>query len=74
MIGQSAFGYNFNTILAGGNSKVSEAFTLLFQGFNFKYVILKALIPFFEYLPLAETRRIQLARKIADDTVLEVRL
>ena len=72
VIGESAFGYKFNTIL-GGDSKVSEAFNTVIQGFNFKYLICKFLIPFFEYLPLAETKRIQSAREISDSIVIEVR-
>ena len=71
VIGQSAFGYNFNTIL-GGDNKVSEAFAIVLQKLNFKYLIGKFLIPFFEYLPLAETRKIESAKEIADNTVIEV--
>ena len=71
VIGQSAFGYNFNTIL-GGDSKVSQAFGVVLQGMSFKYLICKFLIPFFEYLPLAENKKIQTAREIADNTVIEV--
>ena len=71
VIGQSSFGYNFNTIL-GGDNRVSEAFANLLLKLNFKYLIAKFLIPFFEYLPLAETRKIESAREIADNTVIEV--
>ena len=71
VIGQSAFGYNFNTIL-GGDSRVSEAFGIVLQGLTLKYIIGKFLIPFFDYLPLAETRKIKSAREIADNTVIEV--
>jgi len=72
VIGQSSFGYNFNTVL-GGESKISEAFATVLQGINFKYIICKFLIPFFDYLPLAETRKIQSAKEIADNTVIEVK-
>jgi len=71
VIGQSSFGYNFNTVL-GGESKISEAFATVLQGINFKYIICKFLIPFFDYLPLAETRKIHSAKEIADNTVIEV--
>lgn len=71
VIGQSAFGYSFNTIL-GGKSKLSDAFTLLFQAMSYRYLICKFLIPFFDYLPLAETKKLQSAREIADKTVLKV--
>jgi len=72
VIGQSSFGYKFNTVL-GGDSKVSEAFAIVFQqAFNFKYLVCRMLIPFFEYLPLAENRKIHSAKEIADNTVLQV--
>ena len=71
VIGQAAFGYNFNTVLAG-ESKVSEAVTVVTGGMSLRYIILTALIPFFELLPIGETRRIKEAREIADNTVLEV--
>ena len=71
VIGQSAFGYNFNTVL-GGESKVSEAVTVVTGGMSVRYIILNSLIPFFELLPVGETRRIKEAREIADNTVLEV--
>ena len=71
VLGQSAFGYNFNTVL-GGKSKVSEAVNAVIGGMSFKYMVCKALIPFFELLPIGETRRIKEAREIADNTVLEV--
>ena len=74
VIGQSSFGYKFNTVL-GGDSKVSEAFAfVLHQAFNFKYLVSTLLIPFFQYLPLAENRKLHSAREIADNTVLEVNL
>lgn len=71
VIGQAAFGYNFNTVLAG-DSKVSKAVKVVTGGMSPKYIIAKTLIPFFEFLPIAETRRIKEAREIADNTVLEV--
>ena len=71
LIGESAFGYSFNTIL-GGSSKVSEAFTVLFLSFNIMFLVCKFLFPFFDYLPLAENRKIQAAKEITDNTVLEV--
>lgn len=71
VIGQAAFGYNFNTVLAG-DSKVSKAVKVVTGGMSLKYIIAKALIPFFEFLPIGETRRIKEAREIADNTVLEV--
>ena len=71
VIGQSAFGYNFNTVLAG-ESKVSEAVNAVIGGMSFSYMACKALIPFFESLPIGETRRIKEAREIADTTVLQV--
>ena len=71
IIGQCAFGYNFNTVLAG-ESNVSEAVNAVIGGMSFRYMVCKALIPFFELLPLGETRRIKEAREIADNTVLEV--
>lgn len=71
VIGQSAFGYNFNTVLAG-ESKVSEAVNVVMGGMSIRYVICKFMIPFFESLPIAENRRIKEAREIADNTVFEV--
>ena len=71
VIGQSAFGYNFNTVLAG-ESKVSEAVDVVMRGMSFKQIVYKSLIPYFEYLPTDENRRIKAAREIADNTVLEV--
>ena len=71
VIGQAAFGYNFNTVLAG-ESKVSEAVNVVIGGMSFRYMVCKFLIPYFELLPIGETRRIQEAREIADTTVLEV--
>ena len=71
VIGQAAFGYNFNTVLAG-ESKVSEAVTVVTGGMSIRYLLLKSLIPFFTLLPIGETRRIKAARETADNTVLEV--
>jgi len=71
VIGQAAFGYNFNTVLAG-ESKVSEAVSVVTGGMSVRYVMLKSVIPFFELLPISETRRIKEAREIADNTVLQV--
>ena len=71
VIGQSAFGYNFNTVL-GGESKVSEAVRVVTGGLSVGYIILKSMIPFFELLPVGETRRIKEATEIAENTVLEV--
>ena len=71
VIGQSAFGFNFNTVL-GGESKVSEAVNIATGGMSLRYAVAKALIPFFELQPIGETRRIKEAREIADNTVLEV--
>ena len=71
VIGQSAFGCNFNTVLAG-ESKVSQSVNTVIGGMSFSYMVCKALIPFFELLPIGETRRIKEAREIADNTVLEV--
>lgn len=71
VIGQSAFGYNFNTVLAG-ESKVSEAVDLVISGMSFRQLMGKTFIPFFEYLPTSENRRIKTAKEIADNTVLDV--
>ena len=71
VIGQSAFGYNFNTVLAG-ESKVSEAVDFVMRGISFKQIACKKFIPYFEYLPTNENRKIKAAREIADNTVLEV--
>ena len=71
VIGESAFSYKFNSVL-GGDSKISEAFNTVIQGFEFKYLILKLMIPFFDYLPLKENRRIQSAREVSDNIVMEV--
>lgn len=71
VIGQSAFGYNFNSIL-GGDSKISIAFATSLSAMDFKYLICKFLIPFFDYLPLPVNKKFQKAREISDNTVLEV--
>lgn len=71
VIGQSAFGYNFNTVLAG-ESKVSEAVDLVISGMSFRQLMGKTFIPFFEYLPTSENRRIKTAKEIADNTVLDM--
>ena len=71
MIGQTAFGYNFNTILAG-ESKVSRAFATVSHALDFKYLICKFLIPYFDYLPLAVNKKLQIAKEISDNIVLKV--
>ncbi|XP_068743943.1 cytochrome P450 3A12-like isoform X2 [Montipora capricornis] len=71
VIGQTAFGYNFNTILAG-ESKVSRAFATVSHALDFKYLICKFLIPYFDYLPLAVNKKLQIAKEISDDIVLKV--
>ena len=73
VIGQSAFGYNFNTVLAG-ESKVSEAVDVVISGMSFRQTVCKNLIPYFEYLPTNENRKIKAARETADNTVLEVNM
>ena len=71
VIGQSAFGYDFNTVLAG-ESKVSEAVNVVIGGMSVRHIIFKSLIPFYESLPIGENKRIKEATEIADNTVLEV--
>ncbi|XP_068711405.1 cytochrome P450 4c21-like [Montipora foliosa] len=71
VIGQTGFGYNFNTIL-GGDSKVSKAFATAFSALDFNYLVCKFLIPYFEYLPLAANKKFKLTKEVTDNTVLEV--
>lgn len=71
LIGESVFGYSFNTIL-GGSSKVLEVFIVLFLSFNITFFVCKFLFFFFDYLFLVENRKIQVVKEIIDNIVLEV--
>ena len=52
--------------------QVSEAVDLVISGMSFRQLMGKTFIPFFEYLPTSENRRIKTAKEIADNTVLDV--
>jgi hypothetical protein len=67
IIGQCAFGYNFDTVLSGDN-QLTKAFTSIVQVTNLKHLILMKLVPFYKYF-YTESKE---AMKVTDEKVLQV--
>lgn len=68
-IGESAFGYQFKTVL-GGETDVTKAFSHLTTGVRFGSFALA--LPFYKYLPTKENRLMWKAAKITNEVVMKV--
>ena len=72
VIGESAFGYKFNSI-PEGNSKESEATdTILRGGFNVRRRALESWFPFLKYIPSAEREKVDEATKVMNGIIDKV--
>ena len=72
VIGQTAFGYNFDTLISG-ESEISAAFnSILLGGSNLIYRLLRGIIPFFRRIPLPVNIRERKARQLTENLVCEV--
>jgi len=71
IIRRYAFGYHFNRLLSG-ETEISSAFSVVFEGAAFGRIMRKRFIPLYDYLPVTENKRAKVAREITDGTVLEV--
>ena len=71
-IGETAFGYNFNTLVSGEN-KVSQAVELILSGkISVVARVLRKYIPFYDMIPFQENVRLKEAAEIMNDFVNEV--
>ena len=70
VIGESAFGYQFKSVL-GGEPEVSKAFGHLLTGMDFDSGPWM-LLPFYKYLPTEGNRQKKRASKITNDVVMKV--
>ena len=70
VIGQSAFGYQFKSILEG-ETEITKAFTHLTTGVDPTRSSLLTL-PFYDYLPFEENRLRRNAAQITNDVVMKV--
>ena len=72
IIGQTAFGYRFDTLISGEN-KVSQAVETLLRGrISVTARFLRRIIPFYDWLPLQENRKMNEATNITDAVVKQV--
>ena len=72
VIGQAAFGYNFNTLVSGEN-EISTAFNnILLGGSNMIYRLLRGIVPFFRHIPLPDNVRERKAQELTDNLVCKV--
>jgi len=70
VIGESAFGYQFKSVL-GGETEITKAFSHLTTGVQIG--ALSMALPFYNYLPTNENRRKWNATKITNEVVMKVR-
>ena len=70
VIGESAFGYQFKSVL-GGETEITKAFSHLLTGVTFDRGPLASL-PFYKYLPTATNKLKRNATKITNDVVMKV--
>lgn len=70
IIGQSALGYQFKSVL-GGETEITKAFTQLTTGVDVGRIALLTL-PFYKYLPLQENHVKRNAVKITNNVVMKV--
>ena len=72
VIGETAFGYNFNTLTTGEN-KISQSVELILSGkIGVAARILRRYIPFYDMIPLPGNIKLKDAAKIANSVVTEV--
>ena len=70
IIGQSAFGYQFKSVL-GGDTEITKAFTHITTGVDVVRGFLSTL-SFYKYLPLEENRLKRNANKLTNEVVIKV--
>ena len=74
VIGETAFGYKFNSI-NGGHSKEARATDTILRGqFDMKRRSLEMVFPFFKLIPSEEKAKVDEAKTILNETVLKVKL
>lgn len=71
VIGESAFGYQFKSVL-GGETEVTKAFSHLVTEVSFHDDFLTSL-PFYKYLPTETNRLKRNATETTNDVVMKVR-
>ena len=72
IIGETAFGYRFNTLISGEN-EVSQAVETLLRGrISVTARFLRRIIPFYDWLPLQENRMMNKATNVTDSVVKQV--
>ncbi|XP_065071288.1 cytochrome P450 4F4-like [Rhopilema esculentum] len=71
-IGETAFGYNFNTLISGEN-KVSQAVELILSGkMSVVSRVLRKYIPFYDMIPFQENVQLKEAAEVMNDFVNEI--
>ena len=74
VIGETAFGYNFNSI-DGCHSKESKATDTILRGqFDLRKRFLEILFPVLQIFPSKERAKVEEAKRILDEIVLKVNL
>ena len=72
IIGETAFGYRFDTLVSGENN-VSQAVETLLKGkISVMSRFLRRIIPFYDKLPLQQNKVINEAMKLTDSVVKKV--
>lgn len=72
MIGEAAFGYEFNSVL-GGHTKESNAAEIILLGqFNFRRRALETYFPFLKLIPSREREKVDEAKDVLDNIFLKV--
>ncbi|XP_065071287.1 cytochrome P450 4A5-like [Rhopilema esculentum] len=72
VIGETAFGYNFNTLTTGEN-KVSQSVELILAGRSSVMArLIRRIIPFYDLIPFPENTKMKKAAEIVNGVVAEV--
>ena len=72
IIGETSFGYRFDTLISGEND-VSQAVETLLRGrISVTARFLRRIIPFYDWLPLQENKKMNEATNVADSIVKQV--
>lgn len=72
IIGETAFGYKFNTLVSGEN-KVSKAVDIILKGkISVLSRVLERIIPFYDKIPFKQNVEVHNAMEVMKSTVSEV--
>eukprot|EP00112_Aurelia_sp_Birch-Aquarium-sp1_P000792 Seg1077.10 transcript_id=Seg1077.10/GoldUCD/mRNA.D3Y31 product="Cytochrome P450 4F12" protein_id=Seg1077.10/GoldUCD/D3Y31 len=72
VIGESAFGYSFNSILKGNSKESMATDTILRGGFNLQRRALESWFPFLKYIPSEEREKVDEATNVMNGIIDKV--